>query len=331
MGSCAILYEIVHSFFVLSILGALNRPLGTLQGEVAFRPIGEQGIPAVVARHRRFSVSSLELELVGENRFRIKATTDAEGRFSFTGLPLGHYSLRFKNSAGQPFSTKVSLSSSKPARAFSLDLIQNMVGARNTLLKTEEIRQPRLRNELLAIFSEDQLIRQKWIAGDVSKDQPKTLREMEQINLRQVSRVQGLVSRHGWLGPKLVGFDGSKGAFLVIQHAPPTTQIRWYPVLERAFRKGELPPDEFAMFTDRVLLAKGKKQRFGTVALPPKEWIEGEPVFQPIEDPTAVDGLRASVGLPPLAEYKELLRTMYRPGDVNPKGLSPNSSDGKGE
>ncbi len=298
-----------------------------LAGEIAFRPIGEQGIPAVVARHRRFSVSSLELELVGENRYRTTAKTDAEGRFSFIGLPLGEYSLRFKNSAGQPFSTKVILSFSKPVRAFSLDLIQNMVGARKTLLQTQEIRQPNLRAELLAIFEEDQRIREKWIAGDASKDQPETLKVMEQINLRHVSRIKGLVSRQGWLGPKLVGFDGSKGAFLVIQHAPPTTQIHWFPVLERAFRKGELPPDEFAMFTDRVLLAKGKKQRFGTVALPPKEWIEGEPVFQPIDDQKGVDARRAAVGLPPLAEYKELLRTMYKPPDVNPKGASPREMD----
>jgi len=312
----------VHTFLALSVLGALNQPLGVVKGQIAYRPAADSRTPGIVARHRRYSISNLKIELRGTGRFRASGKTNAEGQFHFDQIPVGEYRLLFKSSSGETYSTQVILSPLKHTRAYSLDLYQDRKRADRASLQTTEIRLPSLRDELLAIFQEDQRIRQKWIAGDVSKDQPETLKLMEQINLRHVLRLQSLVSKYGWLSPELVGHDGSKGAFLVIQHSPPATQVHWFPVLQKAFQRGQLPPDEFAMFTDRVLLAKGEKQRFGTVALPPKEWNSGEPVFQPIEDPAGVDTRRASVGLPPLAEYKELLRTMYMPADVKTKGAN---------
>ena len=287
---------------------------GALEGELYFWPAAEVGTPPAVNKHRKFGITDLAIQITG-SRFKATVKSDPEARFAVTGLSAGTYRLELRRSSGQRFNTAFRLSKLGELKAVSLNLVQNPTTGKVTL-RVDEIRLPYLRRELLAIYAEDQAIRQKWIAGDVQKDQAETLREMEAINLRHVRRLNNLVSKHGWLTPRLVGHDGSKSAFLVIQHAPPKTQIAWHPVLERAFQRGELPPDEFAMFTDRVLLAKGQKQRYGTVAFPPKEWKNGEPVLQPIEETADLDALRASVGLGPIKEYLELLRTMYRTAPV---------------
>ena len=40
---------------------------------------------------------------------------------------------------------------------------------------------------------------------------------------------------------------------------------------------------------------------------------DGEVVFFPIEDEATVDARRAEMGMPPLAEHRELMKRMYLP------------------
>ena len=101
-------------------------------------------------------------------------------------------------------------------------------------------------------------------------------------------------------------------AFLLVQHADQDLpfQKAFLVWLEGAYRSGALPPqmgEGVALLTDRVLAAEGKPQRYGTQVL----MQGGRVVVKPIEDEANVDARRAEPGLPPMAEYLELLKKMY--------------------
>jgi hypothetical protein len=75
----------------------------------------------------------------------------------------------------------------------------------------------------------------------------------------------------------------------------------------KAARDGEVTKEDVAFLTDRVLLADGKKQRYGTQF----KKVGGRFVPQPIEDEANVDERRKEVGLPSLGEYAKQLSEIY--------------------
>ena len=121
-------------------------------------------------------------------------------------------------------------------------------------------------------------------------------------------RLQQIVARHGWPGKSMVGTDAATGAWLVLQHSPlHDFQERMIPLLWKAADAGEVRAPDVAMLTDRVLVNGGKPQRYGTQF----SFKDGRLVPPPIENLTALDSLRASVGLPPMLEYVRLMRENY--------------------
>jgi Family of unknown function (DUF6624) len=85
------------------------------------------------------------------------------------------------------------------------------------------------------------------------------------------------------------------------------------PLVEAAYRQKKLQGQDYALLLDRVLVAEGKPQIYGTQAKNFDQWKGGEPVFDPIEDEANVDKRRAEVGLFPMAEYRRLLKQWYLP------------------
>jgi hypothetical protein len=117
--------------------------------------------------------------------------------------------------------------------------------------------------------------------------------------LRQV------VADAGWPGKSLVGDDGAHAAWLLAQHADrdPAFQRRCLNLLTAAVEHGEATVVEQAYLTDRVLLAEGKPQEYGTQAIA----RDGRFVPRDLRDPDHVDERRASVGLGSLAEYLAIM------------------------
>jgi hypothetical protein len=107
--------------------------------------------------------------------------------------------------------------------------------------------------------------------------------------------------------------DGTEAAFLLVQHADADRpfQKEMLPLVEKAYHAGALRGQEFALLTDRVRVAEGKPQVYGTQAK-----FQGKEVIpDPIEDAAQVDKRRAAVGLPPLAEYLKMMKDFYFPPD----------------
>ncbi len=113
--------------------------------------------------------------------------------------------------------------------------------------------------------------------------------------LRQV------VAEVGWPGKSLVGEDGADAAWLLAQHCDrdPGFQRHCLALLTAAAERGEATAAQQAYLTDRVLLAEGEPQEYGTQAIA----RDGRFMAQRLRDPGLVDEQRAQVGLGPLAGY----------------------------
>jgi Family of unknown function (DUF6624) len=176
-----------------------------------------------------------------------------------------------------------------------------------------KVAKPSLRRELLKRVEEDQAIRNELIKKGIQKPDKATLARMEAIDAGNLARMKEIVRRYGWPGPELVGEDGTEAAFMLVQHADYAFQKEMLPLVEKAFRAHKLSGQSYALLLDRVLVAEGKPQVYGTQARKFEFWNGKEPVLEPIEDEANVDKRRAEVGLMPLAEYLKMLKQFYFP------------------
>lgn len=166
-----------------------------------------------------------------------------------------------------------------------------------------------LRRELLALVDEDQQARNAWIQAP--NDEAARDRVLA-IDTKTTARLKEVVAKLGWPGKTLVGKDGAKAAWLLVQHADaaPDFQKQCLALMERAVAAGEASEVDYAYLYDRVAVHEHRPQRYGT------QFSDGEP--DPIEDPAHVDERRKALGLPTMAEYAEQMRRMYGSGAVAP-------------
>ncbi|WP_185117047.1 DUF6624 domain-containing protein [Chryseobacterium sp. T16E-39] len=159
---------------------------------------------------------------------------------------------------------------------------------------------------LTNIYDEDQKYRQQIEGiekkyGSVSKelnDHWKIIAQKDSLNLIEV---KAILDQYGWLGPDVVGSQGSTTIFLVIQHADLATQEKYLPMMREAVKNGKAKSSSLALLEDRVALRQGKRQIYGSqIGRDPETKVY---FVSPLEDPDHVDKRRAEAGLPPLAEY----------------------------
>ena len=167
-----------------------------------------------------------------------------------------------------------------------------------------------LHKELVAMSEADQKVRQELIAAGLEHPDAKIAARMANIDARNTARIKAVILGQGWPKRSAVGEDGATAAFLLVQHADqdPDFQRQALPLLRAAYEANEASAEHLALLTDRVLAAEGKPQLYGTQA----DIDEGKIVVKPVEDPGNLDKRRAELGLPPMAEYLELMRKVYR-------------------
>jgi len=181
-------------------------------------------------------------------------------------------------------------------------------------------REPELRDELLARSARDQEVRMTAIKFSKQRDLRigssefaerggHLLEEMERVDAENLEWFKRRVEQHGWPGKTLVGTDGAGAAFLLVQHATSDRPFQKHCLkLMQAADDGEVASDHVALLTDRIRLAEGEKQVYGTqVELRDGEWhVQGE-----VEDPSRLDERRQRVGLPPVADYLRQVAELY--------------------
>ncbi len=139
----------------------------------------------------------------------------------------------------------------------------------------------------------------------------------EQLDADNQQRLIEIVDEFGWPRPSMVGERAASTAFLIIQHAEADLQRRFLPDLREAAKAGDLELSQLALLEDRVLLADGKPQRYGTQV---KALAVGGPYqLQSLEDAATVDERRASMGLGPLADYLKRWNIEWPPAAQSPR------------
>jgi len=145
--------------------------------------------------------------------------------------------------------------------------------------------------------------------------------EMEALHRRHNARLRAIIAAHGWPGYSLVGEDGCRAAGSIVQHAilDPELQRRCVDLLSAAVDHGEAAPFMVALLADRVLVAEGQAQIYGTQYIgAPGGGVEPAP----IADPQGVDERRRAIGLGPLVENTAQLTAQHRQ-ETDARPLSP--------
>ena len=183
----------------------------------------------------------------------------------------------------------------------------------STIPAEEDPADPGLRDELLEMLVQDQAVRTGIAPPGDDRTEDELFAAMDAVDDHNQSRLEEIFDQHGWPGWMLVGRDGSTAAWAIVQHADLDLafQERGLALLTEAVAAGDASKGDLAYLTDRVLVAKGEEQEYGT------QWgsdAEGEPEPRtPIRDEANVDARRAEAGLSTLAEYLEELEAAFGP------------------
>jgi len=146
----------------------------------------------------------------------------------------------------------------------------------------KELSKPELFAELDAIYADDQKYRKR--KG----------REAEQAKLDSLNliRIEALIDKYGWLGSNLL--NGRNYCWVVIQHQPLEVQKKYIRLMAKAVKRGEEVPAYLAYLQDKISVAEGKKQKYGTQVDKEKQELF------PLKDREKVDLYRAEMGLGPI-------------------------------
>jgi hypothetical protein len=187
-----------------------------------------------------------------------------------------------------------------------------------------------LRDHLLELVERDQAARDAMIAAmrdaepaadgsiRLGREATAAQKSVAAIDAESTAFLETMIHARGWPTRSAVGEEAAHAAWLLAQHADakPELQSRVLALMEPLVEQGEARADDVALLTDRVLIARGDPQVYGTQFMTDDEGVLRP---QPTRDWESVDQRRAEVGLPPMAEYAEALKEVYgQPVELRP-------------
>lgn len=169
---------------------------------------------------------------------------------------------------------------------------------------TSAVSDPARRRQLLELQDEDQVQYEALAAG---KSDAQVLKRVQTKHLTYLQHALDLPNAIPSV--EEVGRDGVAALWLLIQHADgdPALQMRALMQLEPLAKRGDLDASKFALLTDRVLLASGRPQKFGSQL---RDLKTGQPLQLP--DIQAVQRQRTALGLMALDDYRCISEILYR-------------------
>ncbi len=114
----------------------------------------------------------------------------------------------------------------------------------------------------------------------------------------------------------MFGPKAEKQAWLLAQHADndPEFQSGCLTLIEPLVSTGETEKEHYALLFDRVALAKGEKQRYGTQV----DVANGKVTIHPYESSLdELEARRKQMGMLPLNEYIEMVENAYSARENN--------------
>jgi len=191
---------------------------------------------------------------------------------------------------------------------------------------TEQILLPEVRVELIKRERLDQKARKDLMdflktTGFAQLPKPITdtilLARMKEVSDRlaaidddNLKYMKPMIEKHGWLSKTLVGTDGAKAAWLMLQHSDKDREFQKQCLeVMKKLPQGEVDPKDIAYLTDRVLVGEGMEQLYGTQL---RTNTKGELEIAPLFEPGAVDERRKRMGLGPLKDYLEMVKKQFQ-------------------
>ncbi len=149
-----------------------------------------------------------------------------------------------------------------------------------------------LREELLRMMREDQ----------------ESFSKREMHHPRHKNRLKEIIQEFGWPTRELVGTDGAIAAWIIVQH---DDDLPWMKEclkrMEALMEYDEVRREDVAYLRDRICVAEGRPQRYGTQCVPS---ADGNISLAPLEDPLHVDEYRRVMGIPEsVAHYLAHMRS----------------------
>ena len=131
---------------------------------------------------------------------------------------------------------------------------------------------------------------------------------VDEVNLTNLKHI---INQDGFPTTAMVGLDGVDAAFLLTTHADSDSsfQAKIFKIVTPRLRRNEIDGNQFALLTDRVLVAQGKPQRYGTQF----EGLGDQMKPKPIQDEAHVDERRRALGLISIKNYTCVLHAVYDP------------------
>tara|TARA_R110002124_G_scaffold272077_2_gene441075 strand:+ start:879 stop:1550 length:672 start_codon:yes stop_codon:yes gene_type:complete len=188
-----------------------------------------------------------------------------------------------------------------------------------------------LKNELLEINNNDQILRRIYFIKEEYKsksDSLKKLFKVDDVALKEILRkniikndsinilkIEKIIEKYGYPGKSLVGEKESDVAWAVIQHSTLDKQKKYLNLLKITADKNEIPFTTYALTLDRILMEENKPQKYGSqgkvVVL--SKTKEKELIIWPIENPKYVNKLRRKVGFDEsIKKYAKHLGIKYK-------------------
>ncbi len=150
-----------------------------------------------------------------------------------------------------------------------------------------------LRDELLQMEVDDQAPRNQHAS---TQDAIRELNGViEALNIKHALRLKEIVKVHGWRTRSLVGAEGAKAAWLIVQHSDfdQKFQREVLDLMAPLVGTGDVSGSEYAYLWDRT----HSPQRYGTQGDCTKD---GKWVVRDIESPSEVNARREAAGLYPV-------------------------------
>ena len=208
---------------------------------------------------------------------------DADSARDFTGLPL--------------LKDYIKAVQARVDTGESLDLA-NAIPRLSTPAKT--LSDPQLRMQLQKMVMADQEARNRFVKEGMKPDSP-LRKKVQEVDRKNLVLLKAIFAKHGFPNVSSIGRDGVSTIFLLVQHADRDLafQKRALALAKPLLKRGELPRSEYAMLVDRVRIAGGEPQIYGTQV---KLW-DGKIQVLPVEDPKRLNKRRESMALAPEADY----------------------------
>ncbi len=146
-----------------------------------------------------------------------------------------------------------------------------------------------VRQQLRTMVDEDQAARQKkWIDS----------KEIEEISEKAKPSLEAIYARYGWPKISVFGAVASDDFWLLVQHQSLPLQERMLGTMNVAVDAGEASKAHYAFLFDRVQVAEGKPQHWGTQA----RCENGQAILSPLDDVIHVEERRKEYGLDTLQD-----------------------------